>query len=176
MKKLKLQEDNDMITYLEDTLKSKIEEFDGQGKPPKLLTSAGTLGKASHLLLKISSTLPSPVFDWSVEATKSSKEVLHEGGDLGKVWNQFYLQLKIHIKVVLEKPPIEGQFDLNLVPPCSCTVNTFMVGYALNFYVHTTFDWPFKEARHFWNSFGVEKMFNKLEALLAYTLLRIESV
>ncbi|KAI5663822.1 hypothetical protein M9H77_23145 [Catharanthus roseus] len=48
------------------------------------------------------------VFHWSVETTKSSIEVLHEGGDLGKVLNQIYMQLKIHIKVVSEQPLIEG--------------------------------------------------------------------
>ncbi|KAI5683018.1 hypothetical protein M9H77_04246 [Catharanthus roseus] len=37
-KKLKLQEDNRMITYIEDVLKSKIEELDGQGKLPKVFT------------------------------------------------------------------------------------------------------------------------------------------
>ncbi|KAI5682059.1 hypothetical protein M9H77_03287 [Catharanthus roseus] len=47
-------------------------------------------------------------FRWSVEATKSSIEVLYEGGNLGKVLNQIYLQLKIHIKVVSEQPPIEA--------------------------------------------------------------------
>ncbi|KAI5664191.1 hypothetical protein M9H77_23514 [Catharanthus roseus] len=36
-KKLKLQEDNEMNAYKEDSLKSKIEEFDGQGKPSDCL-------------------------------------------------------------------------------------------------------------------------------------------
>ncbi|KAI5653669.1 hypothetical protein M9H77_30856 [Catharanthus roseus] len=42
------------------------------------------------------------VFHWSVEVTKSLIEVLHEGGDLEKVFNQIYMQLKIHIKVKFE--------------------------------------------------------------------------
>ncbi|KAI5652235.1 hypothetical protein M9H77_29422 [Catharanthus roseus] len=35
-KNLKLQEDNNMNAHMEDALRSKNEEFDGQGKPPKL--------------------------------------------------------------------------------------------------------------------------------------------
>ncbi|KAI5681331.1 hypothetical protein M9H77_02558 [Catharanthus roseus] len=38
------------------------------------------------------------VFHWNVKATKSTIKVLHGGGDLGKVWNENYLQLKIHIR------------------------------------------------------------------------------
>ncbi|KAI5663963.1 hypothetical protein M9H77_23286 [Catharanthus roseus] len=79
-------EDNGMVTYLEEALKSKLEGFEGQERATKFFF----------------------VFHWSAEATKSSIEVLHQGGDLGKVLNQIYLQLKLHIKVVSEQPPIEG--------------------------------------------------------------------
>ncbi|KAI5667746.1 hypothetical protein M9H77_17599 [Catharanthus roseus] len=43
------------------------------------------------------------VFYWSVETTKSSIEVLHKGGDLGKVWNPIDNQMRIHIKMRLEE-------------------------------------------------------------------------
>ncbi|KAI5676009.1 hypothetical protein M9H77_06959 [Catharanthus roseus] len=47
-KKLKLQEDNDMIAYIEDAFKSKIKEFDGQGKPPKLFTMCSIFKEQSR--------------------------------------------------------------------------------------------------------------------------------
>ncbi|KAI5648879.1 hypothetical protein M9H77_34884 [Catharanthus roseus] len=44
MKKLKLQEDKDIIAYIEDTLKSKVDAFDGQGKLPNLFTMCSIKG------------------------------------------------------------------------------------------------------------------------------------
>ncbi|KAI5672099.1 hypothetical protein M9H77_12463 [Catharanthus roseus] len=46
-KKLKLQEDNDMIAYVEDALNSKIEKLDGQGKLPKLFTMCSIVKEQS---------------------------------------------------------------------------------------------------------------------------------
>ncbi|KAI5675970.1 hypothetical protein M9H77_06920 [Catharanthus roseus] len=80
-RKPKILEDNGMVAYLEEVLKSKLEGFEGQEKVSKLFSI--------------------------VEATKPSIEVLHEGGVLRKVLNQIYLQLRIHIKVVSKKPPNE---------------------------------------------------------------------
>ncbi|KAI5663029.1 hypothetical protein M9H77_22352 [Catharanthus roseus] len=72
------------------------------------LESLGTIAKVGPASTVVSRLLPAKhledhnlprmVFHWSVEATKSSIEVLYEGGDLGKVLNQIYMQLKIHIK------------------------------------------------------------------------------
>ncbi|KAI5653845.1 hypothetical protein M9H77_31032 [Catharanthus roseus] len=84
-KKLKFQRDDSMIAYIEDTLKSKVGEFEDQGNHPKLFTTCSICG-----------------------GYKSSIEVLHEEVILVRIWIQFNKQERIHIKVVLEKPPIEG--------------------------------------------------------------------
>ncbi|KAI5650409.1 hypothetical protein M9H77_36414 [Catharanthus roseus] len=124
-KKLKALEDNDMVAYLEVGLKSNLEGSHPttNGSPP-LPTSVGfwtkrlwsaqptTTERVLPLNVGFMSLRSLKVFHWSVEATKSSIEVLHQGGDLGKVLNEMYMQLKIHIKVVSEQPPIEGKFVL----------------------------------------------------------------
>ncbi|KAI5676926.1 hypothetical protein M9H77_07876 [Catharanthus roseus] len=43
-----------------------------------------------------------------VDSSLAYKKVLHQGGDLGKVVNQIYMQMKIHIKVVAKQPPNKG--------------------------------------------------------------------
>ncbi|KAI5669032.1 hypothetical protein M9H77_18885 [Catharanthus roseus] len=75
-KKLKLQEDN-MISYVKDALKRKIEELDGQGKLPKLFTMCSIVKEQSREQLGF---LNGSLVDnntycrGSVEATKSSIE------------------------------------------------------------------------------------------------------
>ncbi|KAI5652456.1 hypothetical protein M9H77_29643 [Catharanthus roseus] len=64
--------DNGMITYEEDALKSKIEDFNGQRKLPKLFV----------MCLIVKQSIKGTIR--SVETTKSLIEVLHEGGYLGK--------------------------------------------------------------------------------------------
>ncbi|KAI5664060.1 hypothetical protein M9H77_23383 [Catharanthus roseus] len=44
-KKLKLQGDDDMIAFMEDALKSKVREFEDQGKHPKLFTMCSIVKK-----------------------------------------------------------------------------------------------------------------------------------
>ncbi|KAI5681337.1 hypothetical protein M9H77_02564 [Catharanthus roseus] len=138
LKKLKALEDNGIVSYLEEALKSKLEGFEGQERASKLFSMSSiskdktrkqlggeivyVLGKSyptadSSPWLTITSRLllaplgKNDTYRACVEAKKSSIKVFHEGGDFGKVWNQNYLQLKIHIKLVQEKPPID---DLEL--------------------------------------------------------------
>ncbi|KAI5664053.1 hypothetical protein M9H77_23376 [Catharanthus roseus] len=109
MKKLKLQEDNDMIACMEDALKSKIEELNGQGKLPKLFTVCSIVKKQLREQLELrvlvldlmysrSSSLcdcgfEALVFHWSVEATKFSIEILQsQEVILGRIWIQFNSQ------------------------------------------------------------------------------------
>ncbi|KAI5667365.1 hypothetical protein M9H77_17218 [Catharanthus roseus] len=70
--KLKALEDNGMNAYMEEALNNKVEEFEGQERPSKLFTMYSIVNDQSREQFGI------------VEAKKSSIEVLHEGGDLGK--------------------------------------------------------------------------------------------
>ncbi|KAI5664512.1 hypothetical protein M9H77_23835 [Catharanthus roseus] len=47
---------------------------------------------------------------------------------------------------------------------------------ALNFFVYTSFSYHrlFKEICYLWNSYGIETLVNKLDALFSYSLLRLE--
>ncbi|KAI5677784.1 hypothetical protein M9H77_08734 [Catharanthus roseus] len=93
-KKLKLHEDNDMIAYKEETLKRKIEEFEGQRKLPKLFKICSIVKEQSReqfgppychgrlaaivtdrfLLASLGRQDP---YCRRIEATKSSIEILH---------------------------------------------------------------------------------------------------
>ncbi|KAI5680958.1 hypothetical protein M9H77_02185 [Catharanthus roseus] len=53
IKKLKLQEDDGMIAYMEDALKSKVGEFEDQGKHPKLLTMCSIFKEQSKAQLEV---------------------------------------------------------------------------------------------------------------------------
>ncbi|KAI5676276.1 hypothetical protein M9H77_07226 [Catharanthus roseus] len=116
-KKLKTFEDNGMVAYLEEALKSKLErtnqENRSEEKMTKSLTSTTLLPMVAPGLTVACRLLDGEAVELtpycgSVKATKSSIEVLHQRGDLRKVLNQIYIQLKIHIEVVSEKPPIKG--------------------------------------------------------------------
>ncbi|KAI5652243.1 hypothetical protein M9H77_29430 [Catharanthus roseus] len=143
-KKLKLQEDNGMIAYIMEALKRKFDEFEDQGKHPKLFTMCSIVKEQSRkhlgkdiaknwlgtrvgtLLSATGSPLPLPIgFCWgnawssttyrSRKSYKSSIEVLHEEVILGRIWIQFNKQKRIHTKVEQEQPPIEGQIELLIV-------------------------------------------------------------
>ncbi|KAI5663909.1 hypothetical protein M9H77_23232 [Catharanthus roseus] len=131
-KKLKLQEDNGMISYMEETLKSKIEEFGGQGKPPKFFIMCSIVKEQSReqlgvqigvvptvdgrirpgLLLEVDNlprtvgrTLPSPVgLGYKILNRGSSIK----GGDLRKDLDPILKSKRNHIKVVSEQPLNEG--------------------------------------------------------------------
>ncbi|KAI5667353.1 hypothetical protein M9H77_17206 [Catharanthus roseus] len=61
-KKLKLQEDNDMNAYMEDALKRKIKQFDGQEIPPKLFTMCSIVKEILFsMLLEVDNLLPTEV-------------------------------------------------------------------------------------------------------------------
>ncbi|KAI5675862.1 hypothetical protein M9H77_06812 [Catharanthus roseus] len=87
-KKLKLQEDNNMIAYMEDALKSKIEELDGQGKLPNRVLVLDSIDSRFSSLCDWG--FEALVLHWSFEATKSLIEVLQSKEVMfGRVGIQF---------------------------------------------------------------------------------------
>ncbi|KAI5676583.1 hypothetical protein M9H77_07533 [Catharanthus roseus] len=97
--------DSGMVSYIEEALKNKFEEFQGQVKTSKLFTIYSISKDYSREKLGVENWLK----------VLQSKEVILE-----RIWNQFYNQKMIHIKVVSGKPPIEGQFELSKVYRWSC--------------------------------------------------------
>ncbi|KAI5666859.1 hypothetical protein M9H77_16712 [Catharanthus roseus] len=113
-KKLKLQENGDMVAYKEDTLKSKIEEFDSQGKLPKLLTMCSTIKAQSreqfgvwrHCCLCFTlywaySNRNHPTADGKVTPTVAGMFLSHHSG--GKTLTTNDLELEIVILLYLVK-------------------------------------------------------------------------
>ncbi|KAI5658491.1 hypothetical protein M9H77_27284 [Catharanthus roseus] len=89
MKKLNAsngKEDNDMIAYMEEVLKKKFEEFEGQGKTSKMFSICSINRNYSKEQFGVENWLKIP---------QSKKEVI-----LGRIWIQFYNQKRIYIKVV----------------------------------------------------------------------------
>ncbi|KAI5676610.1 hypothetical protein M9H77_07560 [Catharanthus roseus] len=107
-KKLKIHEDSGIVAYMVESLKCKLTTRLKETTLPPMVALGPTI---TDRLLDEAVVEFTP-YRGCVEATKSSTEILRHEGDLGKVLNQIYLQLKVHIKVVLEQLLIEGQFVL----------------------------------------------------------------
>ncbi|KAI5649467.1 hypothetical protein M9H77_35472 [Catharanthus roseus] len=92
-KKLKLTEDNDMMSYMED--------------PSKLFTMCSMIMEQSReqLGVKLAKFLKGATQPPMV-APCLLLPVLHDEVILGRIWIQINKKKRIHIKMALEKPPI----------------------------------------------------------------------
>ncbi|KAI5667357.1 hypothetical protein M9H77_17210 [Catharanthus roseus] len=90
---------------LSTTRACKLPTVDGRFYP----TIAGILDCVVGILRSL---LPQG-FPLKCEASKSSIEILQEEVMLGRIWIQFNNHKRIRIKVVSERPPIEGQIDIH---------------------------------------------------------------